>query len=130
VAYTKQTWQDHSTRHPASAARFGYIETGVEGAHQLVDGHTANGAVHVTAGEKAALAGTAGTPSGSNKYVTNDDSRLSAVPLNVNVKDYGAVGDGVTDDRAAIQAAIDDRRVRGIAGHPRRATESALRCRG
>ena len=28
-----------------------------------------------TAGEKAALAGTAGTPSGTNKYVTNDDTR-------------------------------------------------------
>lgn len=28
-----------------------------------------------SSGEKAALAGTAGTPSGSNKYVTNDDTR-------------------------------------------------------
>lgn len=30
-----------------------------------------------TTGEKAALAGTSGTPSGTNKYVTNSDTRLS-----------------------------------------------------
>jgi hypothetical protein len=30
------------------------------------------------AGEKSALAGTSGTPSGSNKYVTNEDGRLAS----------------------------------------------------
>ena len=34
-------------------------------------------AVAPTAGEKAALAGTSGAPSGSNKYVTNADSRMT-----------------------------------------------------
>ena len=34
-------------------------------------------AVAPTADEKAALAGTSGTPSGSNKYVTNADSRMT-----------------------------------------------------
>lgn len=34
-----------------------------------------------SADEKAALAGTSGTPSGSNKYVTGDDTRLASVAL-------------------------------------------------
>ena len=39
-------------------------------------------AVAPTADEKAALAGTSGAPSGSNKYVTNADSRLSVATPN------------------------------------------------
>ena len=33
-----------------------------------------------SAGEKAALAGTNGTPDGSNRYVTNSDPRLTSSP--------------------------------------------------
>ena len=44
------------------------------GANQLAAG---NDSRFPTTGEKAALAGTSGTPSSTNKYVTNSDARLS-----------------------------------------------------
>jgi hypothetical protein len=58
-----------------------------------------------TSGEKSALAGSQGTPGAGNVFVTNVDARL--VYISVKAPPYNAVGDGTTDDRAAIQAAID-----------------------
>jgi len=38
---------------------------------------------------------------------TELNNYLSSIKVGVSVKEYGATGDGVTDDTAAIQAAID-----------------------
>lgn len=62
-------------------------------------------------GENDALVGTSGTPSSTNKYVTNADPRIqsgTATPfVNPMASPYNAAGDGVADDTAEVQAAWD-----------------------
>ena len=50
-----------------------------------------------------------------NDPITTGGGGGDGYPLN-DVTDFGAVGDGVTDDRAAIQSAVDDAVANGIGG--------------
>ena len=49
---------------------------------------------------------------------TEFDALEAGVQSSVNVKEFGAVGDGVTDDTAAIQAAIDSLTAGGVLSFP------------
>jgi hypothetical protein len=93
---TTVSWGDPSAGTPPTGSGFRHVTAGAEDpTAKLVANADVDSAAAITesklalnypthsnandpaAGEKAALAGTSGTPGSSNKYVTNSDSRLS-----------------------------------------------------
>jgi hypothetical protein len=100
VSFPVKDWVDApATATPITAAALEDLEARLSGYTDTV----LNTDTRVpTQSENDALAGTAGTPSSANKFVTDLDTRLF-----VSVKQFGAVGDNVVNDQAAIQAAIN-----------------------
>ena len=94
MAFTPKTWQNEpSTATPLSAAALVDLETRLAA---YTDQKTATGAAG------GVLGGTYPDPSFSTAQTV---ALTDTVPINV--RSYGATGNGSTDDRAAIQAALD-----------------------
>jgi parallel beta-helix repeat protein len=91
------------TAQPAAAAATPATGSGTPGAGSSVPAGGTAAALNTASGTRAA-AGAVGSPSGAPGA---SSATIAQPPNSINVKDFGATGNGSTDDQTALQAAFN-----------------------
>lgn len=128
MTYTKQTWADNNPSFPASAARFGHMEDGIEAAHaiqvvneavnpldtQYAGGAATDGVSDSTAALQAAITAAVTAPKG--RIVIPPYTFRTSVALVATSETFVMEGYGARRSRIQMNGAVDDDVLRVVGG--------------